>query len=140
MAYAHSRGVIHRDLKPLNIMVGAFGEVQTMDWGMAKLLAGEPPTEADARSGPLRDGSLASVDGDVKGTLDYMPPEQARGEIDRLDERADVFSLGAILCEILTGRPPYVGGPTSPAMAASADLADALAGSTTAEPMPSCSI
>jgi len=128
MAYAHSRGVIHRDLKPANIMVGAFGEVQVMDWGLAKVLqiggAGEtsqqrPPGQSiiqTRRSGVGRDapGTHGSDNshtqvGSVMGTPAYMPPEQALGEIDRLNERSDVFGLGAILCEILTGSPPYVG-------------------------------
>jgi serine/threonine-protein kinase len=130
MAYAHSHRVIHRDLKPANIMVGAFGEVQVMDWGLAKVLGG--PAEADAAPGPPAgaaapaSGSEATVAGSVLGTFAYMPPEQARGEIDRLDERADVFGLGALLCEILTGRPPYVGGPATVAARATAgDLAEA---------------
>ena len=115
MAYAHARGVIHRDLKPSNVMVGAFGEVQVMDWGLAKVLAAggaadderaerRRPTESvirTVRSGSAADASLA---GSVLGTPAYMAPEQAGGEIDALDERADVFGLGAILCEILTGR------------------------------------
>jgi serine/threonine-protein kinase len=105
LAYAHSRGVIHRDLKPSNIMVGAFGEVQVMDWGLAKILppADGPRPRADAPVG------LATQPGFVVGTPAYMAPEQARGEVQHLDERCDVFGLGAILCEILTGRPPYVG-------------------------------
>jgi serine/threonine protein kinase/tetratricopeptide (TPR) repeat protein len=130
MAYAHSRGVIHRDLKPANIMVGAFGEVQVMDWGLAKVLpaggvADEKKSQmlkqgqsiiATLRSGvgsdsPPMFGSAGSHTqmGSVMGTPAYMPPEQALGEIDQMDERADVFGLGAILCEILTGHPPYVG-------------------------------
>ena len=132
MAYAHSRGVIHRDLKPANIMVGAFGEVQVMDWGLAKVLSGgdtpdkkkADPTQSgntiiqtlrrgtnDVPIGMTGSGSGGSDTqmGSVLGTPAYMPPEQALGEIDRLDERADVFGLGAILCEILTGKPPYVG-------------------------------
>lgn len=129
MAYAHSRGVIHRDLKPANIMVGAFGEVQVMDWGLAKVIpAGGVADEKKAynqqqghsiiqtlRSGvgsdtPAAFGSVGSETqmGSVMGTPAYMPPEQALGEIDNMDERADVFGLGAILCEILTGQPPYV--------------------------------
>ncbi len=120
LAYAHSRSVIHRDLKPSNIMVGAFGEVQVMDWGMAKVLAegGTPQTLCPdvsvirtARSGGSDDatGSGSQTQyGSVLGTLAYMAPEQALGENDRIDQRADVFGLGAILCEILTGRPPYV--------------------------------
>ena len=120
MAYVHMRGVVHRDLKPANIMIGAFGEVQIVDWGMGKVL----------QSGGLADEELAekrrsqrsviettrssghgtqSVLGSVMGTPAYMPPEQARGEINAMDERSDVFALGAMLCEILTGQPPYVG-------------------------------
>ncbi|MBL8862537.1 MAG: protein kinase [Planctomycetes bacterium] len=118
MAYAHSKGVLHRDLKPANIMVGAFGEVQVVDWGLAKVLrrggvADERRAKeslhsviATVRSGPGSSGSDSLV-GSVMGTPAYMAPEQAQGEVEQLDERADVFSLGAILCEILTGRPPY---------------------------------
>jgi hypothetical protein len=119
LAYAHSKGVLHRDLKPANVMVGAFGEVQVVDWGLAKVLhRGGVADEKRAlreqrtlietvRSGPGSSGS-DSVVGSVMGTPAYMPPEQARGEIDGLDERADVFALGAILCEILSGAPPYL--------------------------------
>ncbi len=117
LAYAHSRGVIHRDLKPSNIMVGAFGEVQVMDWGLAKLLSGGH-AETVADSAQL-DSTIATVrsaipewasrPGTLLGTPAYMAPEQARGEVDQLDERCDVFGLGAILCEMLTGQPPYTG-------------------------------
>jgi len=123
MGYAHSRGVIHRDLKPANIMVGAFGEVQVVDWGLAKVLArGGVADEKRARAAHSHltiletvrssQGSGSGSDsmvGSVMGTPAYMPPEQASGHVDRLDERSDVFALGAILCEILTGLPPYVG-------------------------------
>ncbi len=122
VAYAHSKGVLHRDLKPANIMVGAFREVQVVDWGLAKVLQrGGVADEKRAqetraslhtiietvRSGPGSVGSDSMV-GSVMGTPAYMAPEQAQGEVEKLDERADVFSLGAILCELLTGLPPYV--------------------------------
>jgi tetratricopeptide (TPR) repeat protein len=118
MAYAHARGVIHRDLKPANIMVGSFGEVQVMDWGLAKVLptapvndeaTPEPDGEASVRTARSRSQAHASHAGSVMGTPAYMPPEQARGDVNAVDERADVFALGAILCEILTGQPPYSG-------------------------------
>ena len=140
MAYAHSRGVIHRDLKPSNVMVGAFGEVQVMDWGLAKVLdqGGVADEERAPRAGDgasavrtLRRGSegLESRVGSVLGTPSYMAPEQARGELDTLDERADVFALGSILCEILTGRPAFAGGSATDLYrkAERADLSDALA-------------
>ena len=122
MAYTHARGVMHRDLKPANVMVGNFGEVQIVDWGLAKLIrteAGAP--DRDGESGrdtviqlPGSDASASqSIMGSVMGTPAYMPPEQARGEVDRIDERVDVFALGAILCEILTGKPPYTGDTTT---------------------------
>src|SRR5262249_400758 len=106
---AHSKGVIHRDLKPANIMVGAFGEVQVMDWGLAKVLgAQEEPAEVSAVVTTRAEG-LSTQAGSVLGTYAYMPPEQACGEVAQLDARADVFGLGAMLCTILTGRPPYLG-------------------------------
>jgi serine/threonine protein kinase len=118
VAYAHARGVIHRDLKPGNVMVGSFGEVQVVDWGLAKVLRSEsvidkdtPEAERETILQTARSGSEthASRAGSVLGTPEYMPPEQARGEIDAVDERADVFALGGILCEILTGHPPCSG-------------------------------
>ncbi len=138
MAYAHSKGVLHRDLKPANVMVGAFGEVQVVDWGLAKVLrrGGVADEERAAqpvhtvietvRSGKGSSGS-DSIVGSVMGTPAYMAPEQAQGEIEMLDERADVFSLGAILCELLTGKPPYEELPGEPIVmqAARARLAPA---------------
>lgn len=120
IAYAHSRHVVHRDLKPANVMIGAFGEVQVVDWGFAKVLAqGGIADEAAATSQQASQVSVIatvrsapgsgshSVAGSMMGTPAYMPPEQARGDVDRVDERSDVFALGAILCELLTGEPPY---------------------------------
>jgi serine/threonine-protein kinase len=140
VAYAHARGVIHRDLKPSNVMVGAFGEVQVMDWGLAKVLSkageDEPKPERarqaqfeDVETARSRDGADLSIDGQAIGTPAYMAPEQARGEIARVDERADVFSLGAMLLGILTGRPPFVADTIIATMtkAARGDLDDAFA-------------
>jgi tetratricopeptide (TPR) repeat protein/tRNA A-37 threonylcarbamoyl transferase component Bud32 len=125
LAYAHARGVIHRDLKPANVMVGAFGEVQVMDWGLAKVLAeGGVADEQKAQqhhtvsvirtqrslgSSGLEGIGSHTVAGSMLGTPAYMSPEQARGEVELIDKWADVFGLGAILCEILTGQPPYTG-------------------------------
>lgn len=140
IAYAHARGVIHRDLKPSNIMVGAFGEVQVMDWGLAKVLT-EGGVADDKKSmleqsvirtirsegsdTPQQSGSKTCA-GSVMGTPAYMPPEQARGEVARLDERSNVFGLGAILCQILTGKPPYIAATTDEVQKKSlhADLGD----------------
>jgi serine/threonine-protein kinase len=147
LAYAHAKGVIHRDLKPANVMVGAFGEVQVMDWGLAKVLVEggiadeemasrgrQPPEDVThirtARSsGPAGSLGTDTEAGALLGTPAYMPPEQANGDIVNLDRRADVFGLGAILCEILTGKPPYVGRSSDEVRrkACNGDLADALA-------------
>jgi serine/threonine-protein kinase len=141
VAYAHARGVIHRDLKPSNVMVGSFGEVQVMDWGLAKVLprggvaddekTGQPDRQetviATARSGS--DAPGLSRPGSAMGTPAYMAPEQARGEGDRVDERADVFALGSMLCEVLTGEPAFLGRSSGEILrkAALGDTADALA-------------
>jgi serine/threonine-protein kinase len=134
VAYAHSKHVLHRDLKPSNVMVGEFGEVQVMDWGLAKELSGrEPspptePTESVETAAWMDEGEGLSRAGSALGTPAYMPPEQAAGDWDIVDERADVFALGAILCEILTGRPPYYGANRDDLLrrARRGDLAEAL--------------
>ena len=119
VGYAHARKVIHRDLKPANIMVGAFGEVQVMDWGLAKVLMnkeGSDTSEVEAAATEirsLRDSDSATQSGSILGTPAYMAPEQAWGQMERIDERTDVFGLGAVLCTILTGQPPYWGGDTN---------------------------
>ncbi|MDR3404000.1 MAG: protein kinase [Chthoniobacter sp.] len=121
LAFAHSKGVIHRDLKPANIMLGEYGEALVMDWGLAKLLGRELH-----RTGKINPQQIADVDthnpsdadattmgptlsGTVMGTPQYMPPEQANGEVEMMDERTDIYALGAILYFILTLRPPFHG-------------------------------
>jgi len=111
VAFAHAHGVIHRDLKPENVMVGPFGEVLVMDWGVAKLTA-EPPegSRAPAQGGLAADRPGApgqgTAHGTILGTPAYMAPEQARGDLERVDERADVHALGAVLYFLLTGHAP----------------------------------
>ncbi|MFN9333105.1 MAG: protein kinase domain-containing protein [Planctomycetota bacterium] len=122
MAYAHDKGVLHRDLKPGTVMVGRFGEVYVMDWGLAKVLGQQDRHDlrirADITTGVSRletarkrdaetdaDNSVVSMDGQQLGTPSYMSPEQARSE--ELDARADVYSIGAMLYELVTGSAPY---------------------------------
>jgi serine/threonine protein kinase len=121
VAFAHARGVLHRDLKPANIMVGPFGEVLVMDWGLAKILRGEA-VSADRSTDPeatilekskqpddpsdSTKGSVITGHGTVMGTPGYMSPEQARGEVEVLDARSDIFSLGALLRFMLTQKTP----------------------------------
>jgi WD40 repeat protein/serine/threonine protein kinase len=119
VGYAHAHRVIHRDLKPANIMIGAFGEVQVMDWGLAKVLGEETPateealaaemTRAWTQVSPTPETASYTQAGSLVGTPAFIPPEQAAGEIERVNERSDVFGLGALLTVILTGKAPYVG-------------------------------
>jgi hypothetical protein len=120
VGYAHAHRVLHRDLKPQNVMVGSFGEVQVMDWGLAKVLAAQAPAAAADGELPETVAALTAIDtplagdsatrtGAVMGTPAYMAPEQAGGEVRKLDARSDVFGLGAILCQVLTGQPPFSG-------------------------------
>ncbi|MEZ6026568.1 MAG: serine/threonine-protein kinase [Planctomycetota bacterium] len=130
LAYAHGKGVIHRDLKPANVMVGTYGEVFVMDWGLAKVRGDAPasrepePDKGAPRGAPrsvvltdqaelarLHHEVALTLDGDVVGTLGYMPPEQARGDLEHLDERSDLWSLGAMLYELFAGQAPYCDGP-----------------------------
>ncbi|MCE9581080.1 MAG: SUMF1/EgtB/PvdO family nonheme iron enzyme [Planctomycetes bacterium] len=112
VAYAHAQGVLHRDLKPANVMIGDFGEVLIVDWGLAKDLSavGEVADEERVASPSSAPGSpLLTMEGAVLGTPAYMPPEQADGRLADMDERSDVYSLGAILFELLALRPPVEG-------------------------------
>jgi tetratricopeptide (TPR) repeat protein/tRNA A-37 threonylcarbamoyl transferase component Bud32 len=113
VGYAHSRGVLHRDLKPQNVMLGKYGETLVVDWGLAKPLdrteaeraGGEQSLGLGGRAGP----EGATQPGEVKGTPEFMSPEQAAGKMTAVGPPADIFGLGAVLYTILTGRPPYQG-------------------------------
>ncbi len=121
VSYAHSRGVVHRDLKPDNIMIGSHGQVYVMDWGISSVLGeggalrGVPSTEdsqlfaASELTTPVRVDVDTGDEGSVVGTYQYMAPEQAWGRTAEIDARTDVFALGGILFQILTGRAPYQG-------------------------------
>ena len=117
VAFAHSKGVIHRDLKPANLMIGQYGEVLVMDWGLAKVIDRHTDAATDAGL-PARTAVVSvrqeepasqTLAGTVMGTPHFMSPEQARGEGDSVDSRSDIYSLGAILYQILSLRPPVSG-------------------------------
>jgi serine/threonine protein kinase len=129
VAFAHSRGVLHRDLKPANVMVGPFGEVLVMDWGLAKILRGDissgaretdPHTtifEKPKQPAIVGDGTEISVvtgHGTVMGTPGYMSPEQAHGDVEHLDARSDIYSLGALLRFLHTGQPEAASNSPGP--------------------------
>ncbi|HZJ69418.1 MAG TPA: serine/threonine-protein kinase, partial [Planctomycetota bacterium] len=124
MSYAHAKRVIHRDLKPGNVMVGSYGEVYVMDWGLARVLdrkddkdvrvapqaaslEGDVHSELRERAASDPDSPLLTRDGDVLGTPAYMPPEQAAGQLERMGPPSDVYALGAMLYHLLTGHAPY---------------------------------
>jgi WD40 repeat protein/tRNA A-37 threonylcarbamoyl transferase component Bud32 len=110
IAFAHHHGVIHRDIKPDNVMLGEFGQTVVLDWGIAKLKSSDEVRDSDSRavSLPSSDATQTAV-GELCGTPLYMSPEQASGRTDEVDERSDVWALGAMLYTILTGRPPFDG-------------------------------
>jgi len=127
VGFAHARGVLHRDLKPSNIMVGPFGEVLVMDWGLAKIMretVSHAAQEADPQATVLEKPKSSAAAGDpteisaltehgtVMGTPGYMSPEQARGDVKNLDARSDIFSLGALLRFLLTGKPEEASAPS----------------------------
>lgn len=115
MAYAHSRGVLHRDLKPDNIIIGNFGETLIVDWGLAKAQGQGDLARAmtDHVEPSLDSGATPTMEGSIIGTPAYMSPEQAAGMVTELGPSTDVYGLGATLFHLLTGQPPIVGNSTS---------------------------
>jgi tRNA A-37 threonylcarbamoyl transferase component Bud32 len=111
IGYAHSQGVIHRDIKGQNIVLGEMGEVMVLDWGLAKRV-GQPEHSAGPEPVSADWAHDATLQGQIMGTPSYMAPEQAEGRIEAIDRRTDVYGLGAILYEILSDRPPHQGGST----------------------------
>jgi len=124
MAFAHEKGVVHRDLKPANIMVGRFGETYVMDWGLARILGEDDPrdlrldadltsksvvrSERQDEAAGTPDSPLLTMDGHVVGTPAYMPPEQAEGRLEDVGPPSDVYAMGAITYQLLSGQMPYV--------------------------------
>lgn len=108
IAYAHSQRIVHRDVKGENVVVGEFGEVIVLDWGLAKRI---DPSRESTVTGLETDStdSQVTMQGERLGTPVFMAPEQARGDIEAIDERTDVYQLAALLYEMLTGRPPFAG-------------------------------
>ena len=117
LGHAHARGIIHRDIKPANLMLGNLGEVRVVDWGLAKVLGQpeRPDVTASEDSVQASTGRIATRVGSVTGTPHYMPPEQARGDIDTIDVQSDVYALGGVLYTILCGKTPYDEGSISSA-------------------------
>ncbi len=110
--YAHSRGVLHRDIKPANVILGKHGETLVVDWGLAKALGKSDPTGGERTFMPrAASGSFETLAGSALGTPAYMSPEQAEGDLERLGTRSDVYSLGATLYCLLTGKAPFAGEP-----------------------------
>ncbi len=112
IAYAHSRGVLYRDIKPGNILLGPYGETLVVDWGLAKVIGRDEPGISDPSAEPtLRppsaSGTGETMPGTALGTPAYMSPEQAKGRLDLLGPQSDVYSLGATLYVVLTGRAPF---------------------------------
>jgi eukaryotic-like serine/threonine-protein kinase len=107
--YAHSRGVIHRDIKPANIILGRHGETIVVDWGLAKSVGRTDPSTGEQTIAPSSSGSSETLPGSALGTPAYMSPEQARGDLTHVSPRSDIYSLGATLYCLLTGKPPYEG-------------------------------
>ena len=101
--------MIHRDIKPANIIVGKYGETLVVDWGLAKAVGRADPSSGEQTIAPSSSGSSETLPGSALGTPAYMSPEQARGDLDRLGPRSDVYSLGATLYCLLTGKPPVEG-------------------------------
>src|SRR5262249_17234671 len=108
LAYAHSRGVLHRDLKPGNVMLGRFGETLVVDWGLAKLLGRTGVMETSEETPLMTSGDATpTMAGKAVGTPRFMSPEQAAGRLDLLGPASDVYSLGATLYCVLTGKAPF---------------------------------